>query len=532
MLKRSIKYPLLMKDGEKVRSIEELRKHFDIESILDYYFDGRLSTWLDQRFYHEEVRLLRDLKDCEFLQLPRNLTEVFKVEFTDHMQTLVQEYFFQKNKREQLKGYDHLPDNLDLIAFSQEELQQILQSDEKVVYLFGDQFEVSDDIENVKYIGINQPTVSLRGNGKFEARKKNIAFKNINLTSKEMVLLSMDQQGVKDNTINEEKIVKRSHFTNFVHGIKSNANGGYQLNGIAEGYFHPINKIYLYKDVVVLSERDRMLLINHQTGKSIQEIKRQYSGDINSCKDGNRLNYHFEYSGQNTNDLYEFNLDTLIARVIKKDFFNRQGTENTTILERIGDCFYRWSLYDTYMSGSVTYFDFYKYDSKTFRVSDAHSYSQYRTEHKVTYFIHHDQFYSAVFDQFHINGKKAFKLEGSLGLFAIHENSIFGTPANNGSLWNQLGETGQIVILDLGTGKVKKKVQAHNSEIKVIKDFNDNLYTLSEDGTIKVWDLPNLDLLHTIKIPPGYRGGQPSFGIDFDDDKMAVLYKSNVLIFE
>ncbi len=45
MIKKVIKFPLKMKNGAEVRSLEELRENADIESIMQYYFSGKLSRW-------------------------------------------------------------------------------------------------------------------------------------------------------------------------------------------------------------------------------------------------------------------------------------------------------------------------------------------------------------------------------------------------------------------------------------------------------------------------------------------------------
>lgn len=40
-----IKFPLKMKNGAEVRSLEELRANADVESVMQYYFSGQLSRW-------------------------------------------------------------------------------------------------------------------------------------------------------------------------------------------------------------------------------------------------------------------------------------------------------------------------------------------------------------------------------------------------------------------------------------------------------------------------------------------------------
>ena len=45
----AVKFPLIMSDGTPVRTIEELREHFDLEAVLGYYSNGRLIKWLEDR---------------------------------------------------------------------------------------------------------------------------------------------------------------------------------------------------------------------------------------------------------------------------------------------------------------------------------------------------------------------------------------------------------------------------------------------------------------------------------------------------
>ena len=42
---RKIPFSLKMADGAQVRTMEELRAHFDFEAVLGYYDNGRLCDW-------------------------------------------------------------------------------------------------------------------------------------------------------------------------------------------------------------------------------------------------------------------------------------------------------------------------------------------------------------------------------------------------------------------------------------------------------------------------------------------------------
>lgn len=54
MARRMIKFPLKMKNGAEVRSLEELQANADVESIMKYYFSGQLSLWC-RAFGYEDI---------------------------------------------------------------------------------------------------------------------------------------------------------------------------------------------------------------------------------------------------------------------------------------------------------------------------------------------------------------------------------------------------------------------------------------------------------------------------------------------
>ena len=50
-----------MPNRAKVRSIEDLRVNFDIETVLDYFVYGKLLIWLNDRYYLEEIAKIKEL---------------------------------------------------------------------------------------------------------------------------------------------------------------------------------------------------------------------------------------------------------------------------------------------------------------------------------------------------------------------------------------------------------------------------------------------------------------------------------------
>ena len=52
---RKNKFPLKMANDIEVRSLDELRQHFDINKIVEYFRDGKLLEWLSDRYYDDEA---------------------------------------------------------------------------------------------------------------------------------------------------------------------------------------------------------------------------------------------------------------------------------------------------------------------------------------------------------------------------------------------------------------------------------------------------------------------------------------------
>ena len=61
MARRLIKFPLKMKNGAEVRSLEELRENADVESIMKYYFSGQLGLWCRAFGYTDFSEQLEDV---------------------------------------------------------------------------------------------------------------------------------------------------------------------------------------------------------------------------------------------------------------------------------------------------------------------------------------------------------------------------------------------------------------------------------------------------------------------------------------
>ena len=88
MVVRNIKFPLKMKNEADVRSLEELQENADIESIMEYYCNGKLKKWcneikemkkseLEYQKREERVKDSKDIRDT-IIYSSLNKGEVFE----------------------------------------------------------------------------------------------------------------------------------------------------------------------------------------------------------------------------------------------------------------------------------------------------------------------------------------------------------------------------------------------------------------------------------------------------------------------
>ena len=174
---KKVRFPLKLAEGAEVRTLEELRKHFDLQAILEYYKNGKLLTWLEDRYLEGEAEAVRAL-DESVPDFQRQLCEIFQVEYTGSDVDLEA----IERRQERLKRLRSITDNaeyiqnIDRVAFDQEELADLLEEGEEKIYLCGEHFTVPASRKGVTYVGINNPTVHISGKVPEDATELGIEF--------------------------------------------------------------------------------------------------------------------------------------------------------------------------------------------------------------------------------------------------------------------------------------------------------------------------------------------------------------------
>lgn len=179
---KKIRFPLKMNEMD-IRTIEELRANFNLESILGYFANGKLSTWLKDRYYDNEAGAIDELSPNDE-KLSKKICSILKVEYSEEVSDIDIESVKRRNEKiallKQLDESEQLIAKVDAVAFNQDDLLDILDTGtEKMIYLCQGDFEVPLTIKNITYVGIDNPSVLLRAYDNVDFSSLNLKFVDI-----------------------------------------------------------------------------------------------------------------------------------------------------------------------------------------------------------------------------------------------------------------------------------------------------------------------------------------------------------------
>lgn len=192
---KKVRFPLEMDNGVTVRSVEELRENFSLSRVLGYVADGKLITWLQDRYATELADEIEKL-DIDDDELAKKVCQVFEIPFDDGAIEELERAEERNRKLGLLKNYPECMEyskEVELIAFDQDDLYDLLDEDAEKIYLCGKRFSVPVGKKNVEYIGIlNTVTVFIDSKVPIDFAEKQITFVNCEFDSKYQELLKQD----------------------------------------------------------------------------------------------------------------------------------------------------------------------------------------------------------------------------------------------------------------------------------------------------------------------------------------------------
>lgn len=209
---KKIRFPLKM-NGADVRTIEELKENFDLESVLGYFANGKLVTWLKDRYYDNEAMAVEAL-NVDDKDLNQKLMSILGVSIDSEIEEIDMEAIQRRNEKlmllRQITDDKEIIDNVDCVAFNQDDLLDILDEGTEKIYLCQGEFDVPLTVKNIMYIGVNNPIILLRAYDNVNFGSLNIKFVN--------ACFGWDISSTtnKDRLYQAEKLMEQSKFDNAI----------------------------------------------------------------------------------------------------------------------------------------------------------------------------------------------------------------------------------------------------------------------------------------------------------------------------
>lgn len=183
---KKVRFPLEMENGAEVRSMEELRDNFSISKVICYLKEGKLVTWLRDRYANDIADLIEEL-DLQDERLAEKVSEIFDIPYDETSEKELEKATERAERIKKLKEYTddrQYEKVVDNIAFDQDELYDLLDEDITTIYLCGVKFSIPLSKPDVLYIGINHPIVLIDSKVVVDWEEKGIVLENVEFDGK------------------------------------------------------------------------------------------------------------------------------------------------------------------------------------------------------------------------------------------------------------------------------------------------------------------------------------------------------------
>lgn len=237
---KKIRFPLEMEQGIEVRSLAELKENFSLSRVLAYMSNGKLVTWLRDRYVDEIADVIEGL-DINDSRLAQKICDIFEVMYDERV-ALELERNEERNRRlEMLKEYtseEIFLNAISNVAFTQDDLYDLLDEEKTTIYLCGDKFTIPVCKKGITYIGINNPKVSIDVNVIVDWNDKEIIIKGVRYDEKLKKILeqAVDTCGLMEEikNFNNLSCYSRNSYLNFMLSVENKIS--------AENCFNVLNK--------------------------------------------------------------------------------------------------------------------------------------------------------------------------------------------------------------------------------------------------------------------------------------------------
>ena len=152
-----------MADGVQARTIDELKENFDNNKIVGYFLEGKLQTWLTDRYYDEEAEQIAELRSDDS-ELAKKISKIFEIEYVEAEEVDVDKIASDNERIAKIKQFtddEAIIKNYDKVAFTQEELADLYDAGIQTIYLCEGEFKIPKVKQELNYIAFGGAKTNL-----------------------------------------------------------------------------------------------------------------------------------------------------------------------------------------------------------------------------------------------------------------------------------------------------------------------------------------------------------------------------------
>lgn len=213
---KKLRFPLKMENEVEVRSIQELKDNFSLERVMVYISNGKLATWLRDR-YEDDIADEIEKLDLDTTDISKKIYTIFDIEYKEEDLIDLEKSQERSKKLEQLKKYTNEQkffDVIDHMAFSQDDLYDLLDENKNTIYLCGSKFSIPIAKKGITYIGVNNPIVEVYSKKEVNWIEKDIKLIDIKYDERYQKILDDIE---KDKKVNYKKGFRNCNVGNYLN---------------------------------------------------------------------------------------------------------------------------------------------------------------------------------------------------------------------------------------------------------------------------------------------------------------------------
>ena len=183
---KKIRFPLEMENGIEVRSMEELRNNFSLGRVLEYVQNEKLVIWLRDRYENNIADAIAELDKMDS-ELPRKVSAILDIPYDEKTEDDLKQVAERAERIKRLKEFTdeiQYADQIDKVAFDQDELYDLLDEEVNEIYLCGDRFSIPLSVKGISYMGINNPVVVIDSKTEVDWLSKGILLEAVRFDEK------------------------------------------------------------------------------------------------------------------------------------------------------------------------------------------------------------------------------------------------------------------------------------------------------------------------------------------------------------